>query len=564
MKTIVTLALAMLIHTAGLAQGYYSVAVDANRYSYRGTTDTSFLVLRNNTTSVILDFAWDTPTTPFAMDVTAVRLAPGETRRIMVLADMDLASPGTTRQKLGIRVTAPNGEYQPSSTISGLRLNLLANPNGPSINFGKPIVWLGPNEQMKEYETHTWLHNDGITGVTITKYEISGPDADKFRVSRSSLDYIDLVDGVEHDMIVEGVSDGSGKQLSADLTVTARTASGDVVTATTTLTMGPANSANGMLVEPPVLAFGENDISRGPITKSFVVRNLTSLQLTMRSIVIRDDANASFELLTDRNLPSIIAPYAAVSIDVRFTPSGQGAPTGQIVIACEQPSGRYLPLYVDLTTIPDTMAVRPAYVSMQTTPATFGDTARVSLTLADGLDELITRAEFTLRFRNSDLQSVTAPVTTQSEGGFTMSTFAFDVTKHSAQTVLGELDFIVLSGAGTKVPIDVVSVQWFDNNNTPLDAQTIVNGAVVSVLSEESSTFTAAPLPITDVMTVFYPEMTSSGTLEMMNINGVVVSRADIATGTTSTAINTSSLPSGVYTVVLHTPNGILRKLVVR
>jgi len=201
---------------------------------------------------------------------------------------------------------------------------------------------------------------------------------------------------------------------------------------------------------------------------------------------------------------------------------------------------------------------------MQTTSAKFRDTARVSLLLADGLDEHITRAEFTVRYRSLDLESVTTPISTQVEGGFTMATFAFDVTNHSAQTVLGELGFIVLSGAGTKVPVDIVSVQWLDENNTPLDAQTIVNGAVVSVLSEESSTFTAAPLPITDVMTVFYPEMTSSGTLEMMNINGVVVSRADIATGTTSTAINTSSLPSGVYTVVLHTPNGILRKLVVR
>jgi len=461
-------------------------------------------------------------------------------------------------------ITAPNGEYAPAFQTIGLRLAILANSTGPSINFARPIEWVGTNVHPVEYEAYVSLFNDGTEGVTITEYKITGANADRFTIPVRSSDYKDLVEGVEEELRIIAQSDGSGHQLSADLTVTARTRDGKIVTAQTQLIMGPTFMSGSMTVEPNLLHLGVNDLAIGQASATFTVRNLTAQTLTIRSVAPRRGSKSQFEVLDQYNGPWEVGPRAAVPFVVRFTPNGQGAPIDQVVLTCEQSDGRYKSLYVDLVTSPDTMAVRPAYVSMQTSPAKFRDTARVSLTLADGLDELITKAEFTLRFRNSDLQSVTAPVTTQSEGGFTMGTFAFDVTKHSAQTVLGELDFVVLSGAGTKVPIDVVSVQWFDINNTPLDAQTIVNGAVVSVLSEESSTFTVAPLPLTDVTTVTYPEMLASGTLEMMNMSGGVVHRADIATGTTSTAINTSSLPSGVYTVVLHTPNGILRKLVVR
>lgn len=262
-------------------------------------------------------------------------------------------------------------------------------------------------------------------------------------------------------------------------------------------------------------------------------------------------------------LPVVLYPSDSISIDLECTTTGTGMITGSLIAYCSKDGFVTSEILAVANYIcGDTLLQRPVEVHVSTsspTPTTIAAHLRTLSPIPDVVTSCIVSVTYDA--------SVITPLSAREDAdvilnNLTTSDFRLESPGHRPGSLLGSISFTRTSAGAS--PVTVTNIAWFDANGEVVDLLTKGNGTTVNVLEGSERGFSVAPLPLTDVMTVSFPEMSANGTLEIVNVAGAVVHRSNIAAGTTATAITTSSLPSGVYTVILRSPHGILRKLVVR
>lgn len=507
----------------------------------------------------------------FYWDVDTLTLDAYAVDTITVLARGTFGHGGINMCRPDISYSSPTGHVPPGECGSQFFVKFLDRTDGPALRFRDAVLHFGPNidpdttreDGIPEVRRDTKFDGAGTVGMNISSIYLTGRDASAFKVPTADK-YRSIGPTDNFPFGVTAQPNGSGQSMEAMVHIVGITNDGDTARASMKLVIGEVIENPDVRVSTSKIVFGTNKAGLEPVERSFSIFNKgnTNAIVLTYELTGRDAGQFSTNLVA--MVPHTIVPNTASDIAVTCTPNGIGALEATLKLITVSGSVQF-EHYIDLHCLIDSMITTPIRLRLETEDVIQGSTTTVRLKALDDVTENIYGCVVKLRYDESVLRLETQPrEPVTSDGSFSIATFEAVTGPIEANRDLTAIDFHVIGDPGSSSPVDVVSVAWFDAEGKTVDRETLVNGTTLNVQDDANAHFTVAPLPLTDVTTVSYPEMTSSGTLEMININGAVVNRSNIVAGTTTATINTSFLPSGVYTVILRTPNGILRKLVVR
>jgi len=507
----------------------------------------------------------------FYWDVDTLTLDAYAVDTITVLARGTFGHGGINMCRPDISYSSPTGHVPPGECGSQFFVKFLDRTDGPALRFRDAVLHFGPNidpdttreDGIPEVRRDTKFDGAGTVGMNISSIYLTGRDASAFKVPTADK-YRSIGPTDNFPFGVTAQPNGSGQSMEAMVHIVGITNDGDTARASMKLVIGEVIENPDVRVSTSKIVFGTNKAGLEPVERSFSIFNKgnTNAIVLTYELTGRDAGQFSTNLVA--MVPHTIVPNTASDIAVTCTPNGIGALEATLKLITVSGSVQF-EHYIDLHCLIDSMITTPIRLRLETEDVIQGSTTTVRLKALDDVTENIYGCVVRLRYNESILRLETQPrEPVTSDGSFSIATFEAVTGPIEANRDLTAIDFHVIGDPGSSSPVDVVSVAWFDAEGNTVDRETLVNGTTLNVQDDANAHFTVAPLPLTDVMTVSYPELTARGTLEMININGAVVNRSNIVAGTTTATINTSFLPSGVYTVILRTPNGILRKLVIR